>query len=124
MILRLKGFLLTIAMPIYTVGVVVYNLGRIIPVIVYLAGHIFAEYYSQDKGEKTFGKIVFEHLRQMGVETGVSLRNVVRAPFFAIGMLWGCLWAIIDPFNGMKIIGSFEHHWNHHCMQSLMVHVP
>ena len=110
--LRKKGVYLAIAMPFYTAGVMAYNVGRIVPVIVYLAIHSFVEYYSENR-KKTLKSTVLEHLKQMGIETGVSLRNIVRTPFYAIRMMMGCLWALVDPFNGMKIIGSFEHHWNH-----------
>ncbi len=112
--LRLKGFGLLLGVPLYALLSIIYNLIKIIPTIIYLTAQIFIVYHSQKEEEpKTFNEIAWTHIKEMAFETGASFRNILRTPFFALGMFGGALIAIFSPLNGMKIAGSFEYHWNH-----------
>ncbi len=112
--LRIKGFAILTGTPFYALGTVVFNLLKIIPTIIYLLGHIFYEYFTQkNEGHKDFTAIVWDHTKKIVYKTWCSFQNIIRTPFFALLICGGAIWAIIDPFNGMKIIGSTELHWNH-----------
>lgn len=111
--LRGKGFAIAIATPFYALGTLCYNLIRIIGVIFYLSIRIFYDYAKAAKESRSLKVIVKDRFKVMGWQTWISVRNIIRTVFFAPGFFLGAIYMIIDPYNGMKITGCFEYHWNH-----------
>ncbi len=110
--LRIKGLGIAAVTPIYAFLTIAYNLARLVLVNIYLIGYIFYE-YSRNSENQTFKQITQAKLGIMGEQTWHSIRNCLRTPFFAIGFFFSALYMFIDPYNGLKMAGSFEHHWNH-----------
>lgn len=100
--------------PIYTLGVILYNILRIIPVVVYISGHLFYHYAQLPKdSEQTFSAVASFHLKAMGNQVALSISNVIRTPYFALNYTFGLFYSLVDPLNGRKWTGIFERAWNH-----------
>ena len=62
---------------------------------------------------RTFRSIAGERLLQMPREVWRSIANIIRTPFYALGVIFGCIYGLFDPLNGKKVISLFERSWNH-----------
>lgn len=112
--LRIKGFLLLFLIPICAIVSIAYNICRIAPAIIYIIGHAIHTCFFQKGDQKiTFKAVVWDHTKDGLRQIWMCVRNVIRTPFFIIGMYVGAIWEIMDPLNGMKMVGSFEYFWNH-----------
>lgn len=86
-----------------------YNALRIIPVALYILGGCVYEAWT---GKEIYPDDPFR-LIQIPKEVGRSLWNIVRSPFYALGVIFGLVWSLVDPLNGRKVAAGFELAWNH-----------
>ena len=104
-----------------------FNLLSVIPRIIYHVGRIFYDYHQVRKaranGDRldstrftsgtSFGKILQYRLLATIKSVGRALANVIRSPYYAVGMMAGCVYTWFAPKNGNKLISRFENDWNH-----------
>ncbi len=104
------------ASPFYIAGTMIYNALRIVPVALYLIARIPYDYCTQKEGVKhrSFFAVTGHHIAQIGYQTWLSITNIVKAPFYGLGFMFGVLYGlVIDPLNGRKIVAYCETAWNH-----------
>jgi len=99
-----------IAEPFHAAGTILFNAVRIIPVVTYLAVTIFT---ADPSKEGILGQRTVSHIKEMGEQIWLSIANIIRTPYYLLGILVGTLFAFVDPLNGRKIVYSFEQAWNH-----------
>jgi hypothetical protein len=112
-----KCFLATLALPFHFVGSVLYNCVRLVVVVAYFIFQTFNAFYSQSAegpDRKSFKAIFIDQMKLMGIELLRSIVNIVRAPYYALGVFFGLLYGLVDPWNGRKVVEAFESAWNHH----------
>ncbi len=104
----------TLLTPLHAGGVVVYNLLRIVPVVIYLAGRIFYDWHKdKDNEQRPLKEFAAMHVKEMGYQTWLSIANIIRTPYYAGGMMAGLLYGIVNPWSGRRMAMAFERAWNH-----------
>lgn len=102
-ILRLKAVAICMGMPLYLTGVIIFNTLRIFVVAIYQLIQVIKASCNEKKQQALI----------LIIEIGRSLKNIVRAPLYALGILFAAIYTFIDPYNGRKILSYLERRWNH-----------
>lgn len=94
--------------PLHAALVIVYNAVRLVvlPIILIVAMII----------EKVRGRPFREGnpilLKHIFIQMGFSIKEIFKAPFYALAMTFAALYALIDPLNGRKLGAYIEKDWN------------
>lgn len=91
------GLLAALSMPLYTITVMLYHLGRLIAAPVYILCNLH---------KFSLLDIPKEMLR--------SLWCILKAPFYGLALFCAALYATLDPLNGIKLGSAIEYEWNDH----------
>jgi len=121
-VLRVKALAVAAyAIPYLTI-VIAYHVIRLVVVSVYYVCKAIFYAIKQTPDTEKRPKIFAEWVDA----TKVSLKGIVRAPFYGIAMFFGSLYMFFDPLNGRKIVGAYEFEWNHKVplKQSLHIFLP
>lgn len=106
------GVMVTLSMPFYIIGKVVYNILRTAIIPFYIAVCLI---YEKISGEKVFEEYKEDRpfrLRDIPEQMALSILRVVQAPFYGIAILFATLYSFIDPMNGRKLEQYIERDWN------------
>ncbi len=121
LVLRFKAIWTAAYTVPYLIEAIGYHLVRILFITVYLAGRVFWDYAVQR--EASFGKIVLARMKELGGEGKRSILNILRAPLYALAFFLSALYAILDPYNGRKMVAAYEYAWNHCIPLSKAIHL-
>jgi hypothetical protein len=83
------------AIPFYTIGVILYHLGRLVAVPIHILNNLTK--YS---------------LIDIPKEMAHSIGRILTAVFYGTALFCAALYAILDPLNGMKLGSAIEDKWN------------
>ena len=114
-------FLILPFTPVLVAGLIVYNILRIIPVIIYVTGKFFYDCYKgnplyldpSNGPEKSKMKHAKDKAKLLSQELLRSIRNIGSAIFYGIALMFSAIYMIFDPFNGRKMYASYELLLNH-----------
>lgn len=97
-------FSVTVLMPFFVLGVMVYNLFRSLIIPFYIFYKMIQERKSTIEDKFRLIDVPREILR--------SLFNVVKSPFYGIGMIFSLFYSLIEPYSGRILTGAIERDWN------------
>ncbi len=86
--------------PLHMVGSIVYNVIRTVVIPFFILGNMCGN------NAHSYG------LRDIPREMGNSIERIVKAPFYAVAVIYAALYGLIDPLNGRKLGALLEREWN------------
>jgi hypothetical protein len=92
--------------PLHMVGVIAYNLARVVIIPFYILGCILTKKRFVDPVDRSF------EYKDITREIGKSLWRIVKAPFFAVAIIFATIYSIFQPHNGRKLSATLEREWN------------
>jgi hypothetical protein len=101
-----KGFF---GIPLRIAGPIIYNVFRAVAAPFYVLGCLAKEGFT---GKQLYKNERFFRWSDIPKQFALSLRNIVRAPFYGIALYAALLSAIVNPIGGRKLGGQIELAWN------------
>lgn len=104
-----------VATPVYALGMIGVALVRVVSHVFSIAIEIIKDLplnLRQKRIFSTLGTIFFKVAWEAPIGIVKEIERIVKAPLFAIGMMFAALYATISPLEGRKWLGKIELEWH------------
>jgi len=95
--------------PAHAATAIVYNIVRLVWIPFYILGSMAREAWN---GEAIYPDQRPFEITDIPKQWWFSVKQIVKAPFYATAQLYAALYSYIDPLNGRKLGAAIERDWN------------
>lgn len=95
--------------PVHAAAAMAYHIVRLVAIPFYILGSMAREAYT---GQKIYEDQRFFEWSDIPKQMGFSVKQIVKAPFYATAQFYAALYSYVDPLNGRKLGSLIEKDWN------------